>query len=550
MSETIEFVIAAEDDKAFEPNVGGGVERSELEDSDFVFADERKFPVVIPKDVRDAVNSWGRYKGPKSFERFKRNLIALARRKGDKFVSALPKEWDVKEDGSKSVLADLRDTFVEILDRIKGVVTPQEAPEVPVMLGGKYFYTFKGQDGKDWLLTFTTNAFEDREKEIFTTKSIDDYVTRHKSDDIKGEYWFWHIPGTKFGDIRWQARVGRFLVEAGTFDDTRIGQAFKQFFQQHPDGHPQVAPMGWGMSHGYWYDATDRQDHVYDWFDKKESTVLPWHVASNMYTGMEVLSTMAMTQAQKAALESIGGTSLVDAVEQAGEQRTKELEDAGIAYKAAQDADTGTPPATAEAEEKAGGDMMGLIDKVADENLKAKLKAAMAGYVAKPPVAGEEKPKAAEKQPPPPPAPPAKKPPMEEEEEEEEKGKGSKALTREEVAAAIGGLVTQLREERKEAVDGLAGQIADLMRAIKGLVETDEAKIAQKSAETPTQSLADLVNENLFGEKTQIDGRSSLARSGPEEVKEEVKEVTGIPGLDFMLWETDKMRAELEQQQG
>lgn len=534
----IEFVIASVDDeafldnaeqKAFEPNVGGGVERSELEDSDFVFADERKFPVVIPKDVGDAVSSWGRYRGPKSFARFKRNLTALAERKGKAFVAKLPKEWDVKEE-TKGILTDLRDTFGEILAWIKGqAAEPVTLPEEPVMLGDKFFYTFKGKDGADWLLTFTTNAFEDREKEIFTTKSIDDYVDRHKKEDEKGEYWFWHVPGTKFGNIRWQARVGRFLVEAGTFDNTPIGMAFKEFFRKNPDGHPQIAPMGWGMSHGYWYDATDRQDKVYDWFDKKESTVLPWHVASNMYTGMEVLNTMAMNEQQRDALAAIGGKSLVDAVEQAGEARTKELEESGIAYKAAPDADTETPPAEVATEEKAG-DMGGLIDKIQDEKLRAQIKAAMAGYVAKP-AEGEEKKPAAEKQPPPP--PPAKKP--EEEEEEEEKGKGSKELTRGEVAAALDALVTQLRDEVKSLTAAQDEKIVDLSRAVLALAGTDEAKIAEKAAETPAQSLADIMTERLFSEKTQIDGRSSLARSGPDEVKEEVKEITGIPGLDWML---------------
>lgn len=79
-----------------DPDVGGGVDRDKLKDSDFVFSDSRTFPVVRPGDVSDAVSSWGRYRGPHSFEEFKRRLIALCRRKGESFVNALPKEWDVK----------------------------------------------------------------------------------------------------------------------------------------------------------------------------------------------------------------------------------------------------------------------------------------------------------------------------------------------------------------------------------------------------------------------------------------------------------------------
>lgn len=82
--------------RQMDPNVGGGVDRDKLKDSDFVFSDSRTFPIVTPGDVQDAVSSWGRYKGPHSFEEFKRRLTALCRRKGAAFVAALPEAWDVK----------------------------------------------------------------------------------------------------------------------------------------------------------------------------------------------------------------------------------------------------------------------------------------------------------------------------------------------------------------------------------------------------------------------------------------------------------------------
>jgi len=86
----------------FEPNVGGGVDRDKLEDSDFVFPDERKFPVVKPGDVADAVSSWGRYKGEKTFEQFRSRLKALCARKGGPFEKALPDAWGASGDGDKS----------------------------------------------------------------------------------------------------------------------------------------------------------------------------------------------------------------------------------------------------------------------------------------------------------------------------------------------------------------------------------------------------------------------------------------------------------------
>lgn len=73
----------------------GGVAREDLKDKDFVFPDERKFPIKTSQDVKDAVSSWGRYKGSKSFDEFKRRLKAIARRK--KFDSAIPDSWQGEE---------------------------------------------------------------------------------------------------------------------------------------------------------------------------------------------------------------------------------------------------------------------------------------------------------------------------------------------------------------------------------------------------------------------------------------------------------------------
>ncbi len=192
--------------------------------------------------------------------------------------------------------------------------------------------TFTARDGRAWLLTWTTNAFQDREGEIFTTKSLEDYIQRHEADPVKNRFWFWHIKGTNFGDVHWQGVVGRMLVEAGTFDRDAKGRAFERFFTAYPNGHPVIAPEGWGCSHGYTYAAADRADKVYEWFDKKETTLLPLSAASNPFTKLEVK--MALSAKQKAALTTIGGDELLHYVEETGDATTKALEAVGVAYKA------------------------------------------------------------------------------------------------------------------------------------------------------------------------------------------------------------------------
>lgn len=232
----------------------------------------------------------------------------------------------VSERGGNRLMAWLKGKFEGVLDDLRGI---EDEPAPPF---DTRFKTFVAHDGKQWLLTWTTNAFEDREGEIFRTKALEEYVERHEKDEKKGEFWFWHMPGAKFADIHWQATVGRFLVEGGPFDDTPIGRKFAAFFAVHPHDHPELAPEGWGTSHGYHYLSGDRKDAVYEWFEKFETTVLPKSAASNQHSPrMEVLP---MNQQQQNALTAIGGADLVKMVMDTGEEHTKELEQQGVAFKA------------------------------------------------------------------------------------------------------------------------------------------------------------------------------------------------------------------------
>lgn len=101
-------------ERQFDPAVGGGVDRDKLKDSDFVIPGERKFPVVKPGDVSDAVSSFGRSKGV-DFDTFKRNMIALCKRKGKAFMDALPDEWK-KDMNMESTAPAKAGVFVESID--------------------------------------------------------------------------------------------------------------------------------------------------------------------------------------------------------------------------------------------------------------------------------------------------------------------------------------------------------------------------------------------------------------------------------------------------
>lgn len=192
----------------------------------------------------------------------------------------------------------------------------------------------------DYLLTWTTNAYEDRETETFTLKSIENYVREYANNDDKGTCQFWHIKGTDFADIVWQYVTGKFLVEISKFRNDEVSQAFKQFFEKFPNGHPEIAKHGWGTSHRFVCRKVDKINGVYEWFDKKETTVLPLHEAANVFTLAEFnlgAKTMELSDKQRVALSAIAQEvsmpGLLDKILRRGKERTKILDEAGIASK-------------------------------------------------------------------------------------------------------------------------------------------------------------------------------------------------------------------------
>jgi hypothetical protein len=59
-----------------------GQKRSELKDSDFLFPEDRSFPITTTQDVRDAINNFGRMKKAMSYETFIKKLWNKAKSKG------------------------------------------------------------------------------------------------------------------------------------------------------------------------------------------------------------------------------------------------------------------------------------------------------------------------------------------------------------------------------------------------------------------------------------------------------------------------------------
>jgi hypothetical protein len=98
-----------------------GKKRSELKDSDFLYPQERSFPIVSPVDVKDAVNSFGRSKG-KNYEDFKRRLVRKVKSKGPEFVKALPQTIKDEFKITASAEEDLMEYKNEFLEMALGSI--------------------------------------------------------------------------------------------------------------------------------------------------------------------------------------------------------------------------------------------------------------------------------------------------------------------------------------------------------------------------------------------------------------------------------------------
>lgn len=167
--------------------------------------------------------------------------------------------------------------------------------------------------GDRYLVLWTSNAFKDREGEIFSTKAWEDYVARRDQSGRKDRVWFWHVKGSDFGDVVWQGMVGRMLVEIAKVDSTVRGDKMYHAIT-HPADFGDVVPHGWGTSHGYAYRKDDKSGGVYRFVEKFETTVLPKHRASNLFGGIKEVLDMGVTKEKEQALISLLGNDVAQEV--------------------------------------------------------------------------------------------------------------------------------------------------------------------------------------------------------------------------------------------
>lgn len=132
----------------------------------------------------------------------------------------------------------------------------------------------------------------------------------------------------------------------------------------------------------------------------------------------------------------------------------------------------------------------------------------------------------------------AKTEPAEDADEVANKATGD-SPTRDEIAEAVVQAVKPIVEENRK----LANEVAQLRKEVSHLKESDDEKIEKAINDTPPASIGALIAGRLSAlnsKETEIDGRTSLAKSKPKENTEEVPNHFGIPFIDQMVFSTGK----------
>jgi len=113
-------------------------------------------------------------------------------------------------------------------------------------------YVFKENGTWRWV-TFSSNPYRDRDREIVSLKALEVDVSRADADGKFGPLRWWHVPRLDLGDCDFNMMHGRILVESGTFRTPEIAEAIKEVANDLEVSigfvHPPSEPDGDGVFH-------------------------------------------------------------------------------------------------------------------------------------------------------------------------------------------------------------------------------------------------------------------------------------------------------------
>lgn len=134
---------------------------------------------------------------------------------------------------------------------------------------------FKLLSNDKWVGWYT-NAYQDRDGEWVSEKALARDVERKLQTRQFPELRFGHLAACKIGQAEVIAKVGRYMVGVGHFDNTPLATAIKS--------HIADSDHDWTMSHGFEYPPSSKVKGVYYDIDTFEISVLPAGIEANSLT--------------------------------------------------------------------------------------------------------------------------------------------------------------------------------------------------------------------------------------------------------------------------
>lgn len=226
----------------------------------------------------------------------------------------MSKGTGVEVKAGKRMNSGWRDKLSGVVDTITGLMKwasyddnddSASGDEPPEEL--KTFNVIKQADGSYRWLSFSSNGFEDKEREIVSTDALKSSVALADAGLLdRGPLRIFHIKNADVGRCDFQAVEGRFLIESGTWDDTPLAQAMLEYVKS--------ADEKLGVSVGFSFPDTHFDGKVYKTAQIFERSLLPLEWAANPYTTIEAIKEVTVDEQKVAFLRKSLPGELVDQV--------------------------------------------------------------------------------------------------------------------------------------------------------------------------------------------------------------------------------------------
>jgi hypothetical protein len=396
-----------------------------------------------------------------------------------------------------------------VLDKIVGFIDGLRKKETKESNADTGLLLFKGKDDRLRFLVRYSNKFRDDD---FPVKEIISDNSHRRFDEMvdKGtlpmpNLWIWHVPEWKFGEADWHAYDDSgFAMASGLVDKGKEPVALwlsKQKGVRTSHGMPPASIV------------RDPEDpSVIIEHQTVEISVLPEDSAANKMTGFYILGNESKEAGMGVPAEKL--TKLLEKWD-ASEDLLKELESVNAADAERADAmgveskEAGKPE-TDQPETKEEDTEEQTTVETTEDVVETKV---------------EEEPVSETKV--------EEEPQADEDADIANKATGD-GLTREEIAKAVVDAVRPIMKENRK----LTEEVAQLRKEVTHLKEKDDDKIEKAIGDTPPASVSALIARSLsasHSKETEIDGRTTLAKSKPKEADVQPDNVTGIGFLDRML---------------